>query len=240
MVDGLSTANLGRPDYAHALRQHQAYVDALRRCDLTVDVLPALEAFSDSVFVEDAALCTARGALLTRPGAPSRRDEPEHLAKALHAHYPELARITAPGTLDAGDVMMAGDVFYIGLSQRTNRAGAEQLAAWLVRLGYRAEFVPLAAGLHLKSDMAYLEHNRLLITSVFAAHPAFSLFDRLVVDDDERGAANAVWVNGRVLMAQGYGKTAAMLRARGVEVIELDISEYQKLDGGLSCLSLRF
>jgi dimethylargininase len=240
MIHGLTTVNLGRPDYAEAMHQHRAYVEALRRCAVEVEILPPLEEYPDSVFVEDAALCTPRGALLTRPGALSRRGEPEHLADALRAHYGALARIEAPGTLDAGDVMMVGDVYYIGLSQRTNRAGADQLAAWLAQWGYRAELVPLSDGLHLKSDMAYLERNRLLTTPAFAEHPAFAGFERVIVDSAERYAANAVWVNERVLVARGYPGTTARLRKLGLDLIELDIGEYRKLDGGLSCLSLRF
>ena len=172
-VGGITTADLGRPDYALALRQHAGYVDALRACGLAVTVLDPAPAFPDSCFVEDSALLTRKVAVVTRPGADSRREEAALMEPVLAERFATLARIEAPGTLDAGDVMMVGEVFYIGLSARTNKAGAEQLIAILRRHGYDGIAVPMAEMLHLKTGVNSLEHNRLLVTGEFVGAKVF-------------------------------------------------------------------
>ena len=240
MVRGLTSASLGKPDFNLVLEQHAAYVEALRSCGLKVEVLEADPRYPDSVFVEDVALCTPACAVVTNPGAPSRNGEKLEIKAVLEGHYTHVESIESPGTLDAGDVMMAGTHFYIGISERTNPEGADQLSHILKRFGMSASRVPLKEMLHLKSGLSYLEHNRLLTTGTFWHHPAFSAFDRIRVDPREAYAANSLWVNDTVLVPAGFPGTLARIREAGYATITLDVSEFQKLDGGLSCLSLRF
>ena len=240
MIHGLTSAGLGAPDYPTALDQHRRYVRALEACGLTVTVLPAEENFPDATFVEDTAVLTPRCAVITRPGAPSRRGETAAIEGALGRFHPVLERIQAPGTLDGGDVMLVGDHAYIGLSGRTNREGARQLIAILGRYGMTGSTVPLKHVLHLKTGVSYLGGNLLAASGEFLSEPQFRAFDLLPIADDERHAANCLWVNGRVLVPDGFPKTGAAIAAAGCPTVALAVSEFQKLDGGLSCLSLRF
>ena len=185
LTRGLSSASLGTPDYHKALEQHSLYVDALRSCGLAVMVLEADSRFPDSVFVEDVALCTKDFAIITNPGAPSRNGERMEIKPVLQSFYTQVESIEAPGTLDAGDVMMVGRHFYIGISQRSNTHGAEQLIAILERYGMTASMVPLKNMLHLKTGLSYLEQNHLLIGGEFIHHPAFDAFNKIEVDPEE-------------------------------------------------------
>lgn len=239
-VHGLTTSQLGKPEYAKALDQHAAYADALQRCGLKVTTLDPDDRFPDSTFVEDTALVTADFAVITRPGVPSRQGEVEEIEIALRKHFTVVERVVAPGTVDAGDIMMVGTHFYIGLSSRTNRAGASQIIELLKTHAQTGSTVPLVNALHLKSVVSYIEDNNLVTASEFAEHPQFADMDKLLVSDDERYAANCLWVNGTVLVASGNPKLKSKIKSLEYPVIELDMSEFQKLDGGLSCLSLRF
>jgi dimethylargininase len=236
---GITTANSGPPDYELALQQHREYADALAACGLDLTILPAAEGFPDSVFVEDAALCTSRCVVITRPGALSRRGEAALIEPVLRDYAPSLERIVQPGTLDAGDVMMVGSHFFIGHSARTNQEGAAQLTEILTRHGMTATILPTGDQLHLKSGMSYLERGNLLVTREFAAWPRFREFNVITVPDAERYAANSIWVNGTVIMPAGYPLTRSRVAGCGYEIIEVDTSEFRKLDGGVSCLSLR-
>jgi len=240
MVNGLTSASLGTPDYDLALAQHADYIRALETCGLRVTVLPADETFPDSTFVEDAALLTPRCAVITRPGAPSRRHETASISLAVSTFYTELACIEAPGTLDAGDVMMVSTHFYIGLSERTNAEGARQLISVLENHGMSGSVIEMKEMLHLKTGLGYLENNKLLACGEFLDKDEFQEFEILQVTEDEAYAANSLWVNGTVLVPAGHHKTRTMISAAGYETLEVDVSEFQKLDGGLSCLSLRF
>jgi len=240
MVRGLSTAGLGAPDYEKALAQHDAYVGALRGCGLAVTVLEADEAYPDSVFVEDTAVLSEKAAVITRPGAPSRRGEESAVALALGEFYSGLEAILPPGTLEGGDVMRAGGRFYVGLSARTNEDGTRQFAAILRRGGYEMIAVPLRDVLHLKTGISYLENDRLLACGEFLGHPLLSAFTVIPVPPAESYAANSLWVNGRVLVPSGFPRTRAAIEEAGYATVPLDVSEFRKLDGGLSCLSLRF
>ena len=240
LLDGLSSAALGRPDYALALDQHHQYIRALQSCDVDITLLPPAEAYPDSVFVEDPALCTPHCAIVTRPGAESRRGEAELLAPLLARFYARLERIEAPGTLDAGDVMMVGDHYYIGQSARTNQEGARQLIAILERYGMQASVVTLRDVLHLKTGLAYLENGKLLASGEFLDKPEFRQYDVIAIPDDESYAANCIWVNDTVIMPAGYPRTQSIIAALGYRVLEVDTSEFRKLDGGVSCMSLRF
>lgn len=240
MVHGITSADLGKPDYALALEQHGNYVSALQECDLNVTVLEALTGFPDSTFIEDAALCTSKFALITNPGAPERNGEKSFIREPLQKFFSVTEEINSPGTLDAGDVMMAGNDFYIGISERTNNEGAEQLINILQKYGMTGTKVPLHTMLHLKTGLSYLENNNLLVSGEFINNPAFKNFSRIIVDNKEAYSANSLWVNGKVIVPKGYTNTKVQIENAGYTTIEVDVSEFQKLDGGLSCLSLRF
>jgi len=240
LVNGLSSANLGRPDYHRALLQHADYIEALKECGLRVTVLPADESFPDSTFVEDVALMTPRCAILTNPGAPSRTLEILSMLKTIREFYANVELIEAPGTVEAGDIMMVGDHYYIGLSERTNQAGAEQMIAVLERYGLQGSMIELTEVLHLKTGLGYLENNNLLACGEFLSKPEFQQHNILEVDPIEAYAANSVWINGTVLTPRRFPKTRSLIESAGYKVREVDVSEFQKLDGGLSCLSLRF
>lgn len=242
-ADGLTTVSLGTPDFAKTIIQHERYCDALRECGLALTHLAADARYPDSTFVEDVAILTERGAIMTRPGAASRAGEVEDMRAVLPAFYPELAEIVAPGTLDGGDICEAGEHFVIGISLRTNEEGARQLAAWLEKLGYTTSFIDIrntAGILHLKSGIAYIGDNRMVVIDSLANEAALAPFELVRVAPSEDYAANCVRVNGHLLMPSGFPQLEATLRSLGYAVIALDMSEYQKMDGGLSCLSLRF
>ncbi|MFO7891189.1 MAG: N(G),N(G)-dimethylarginine dimethylaminohydrolase, partial [bacterium] len=151
-----------------------------------------------------------------------------------------IEHITPPGTLEGGDVLRAEDHFYIGLSSRTNKAGAEQLIGILKKYGYSGSAVNLKHMLHLKTGIAYVGRGIFLTAGECINHPVFTNQDNILVEDKEAYAANAIAVNGNVLIPSGFPSTRKKIEAAGLPVIELDVSEFQKMDGGLSCLSLRF
>ena len=237
---GITTSDLGKPDYEQAMGQHDVYVDALRSCGLEVTVLEADERYPDSTFVEDTAVVTDKIAVISSPGAPSRRGEEGSVAEALKSFFPRLEYIKPPGTLEGGDVMRAGDHFFIGLSRRTNREGADQLVQILEKSAYTTSLVPLERMLHLKSGIAYLENKKLLAAGESASHPLFKDYHLIPVAEDELYAVNSLWVNGWVLVPAGFDKTKQAIESLGYSVKTIDVSEFRKLDGGLSCLSLRF
>jgi dimethylargininase len=238
-ANGLTSINLGEPSFELILQQHNAYLRTLRSLGLQVDLLEALPEYPDAYFVEDVAVVTHDIAVITLPGAPSREGETETIASAL-AKYRDLAWIRPPGTLDGGDVMMVGNHCYIGISERTNRAGAAQLGEILEKYGMTWTPVPLAGGLHLKSDVNFIGRNTLLLSKAMVELEVFSQYDRIVVEEEEAQAANSLLVNGRLLTPKGFPRTKTLLLERGFDIIELDTSEVQKMDGGLSCMSLRF
>ncbi len=240
MIEGLTSADLGAPDFHLALEQHHQYIEALRQCGLKVTVLEPLDAYPDSCFVEDPALCTEHCAVITRPGAPSRRGEAALIKAAVGFFYDYMEQIEAPATLEAGDVMMVGSHYYIGLSDRTNQEGANQLIAHLRRYNMTGSVVPMKEMLHLKTGVSYLENNQMLVCGEFARNDMFSEFDCIEIPTEEAYAANSVWVNDKILTPAGFSQSHRLMREAGLELIELEMSEFQKLDGGLSCLSLRF
>ncbi|MBT3188839.1 MAG: N(G),N(G)-dimethylarginine dimethylaminohydrolase [Anaerolineae bacterium] len=240
MVNGISTADLGRPDHELALAQHADYIEALKECGLEVTVLDADEEYPDSTFVEDVALLTRECAIITNPGADSRRGEIIAMKNILEEFYTNIEEIHEPGHVEAGDIMIVGDHFYIGLSERTNQSGADQMIEYLKKYGMSGSTVELKKVLHLKTGLAYLENNNLIASGEFLAKEDFQKFNILAIDEGELAAANCIWVNGTVIMPKGYPKARATIEAAGYKIREVDVSEYQKLDGGLSCLSLRF
>lgn len=240
MIHGLSTSSLGLPDYPKALEQHSTYIEALRNAGLSVKILEADNRFPDSVFIEDVALCTARCAIITNPGAVSRKGEISGIRKTLEEYYRNIEEIIPPATLEAGDVMMAEDHFFIGVSERTNNDGADQLTEILQGYGYTCSKVPLKKMLHLKSGVSYLGNNDILVSGEIINRKEFAGFNRIIVDWEESYAANSLFINGKILVPQGFPKTLSQIEMAGYETIVVDVSEFRKLDGGLSCLSLRF
>lgn len=242
-ADGLTTSGLGIPDLNCALAQHASYGAALRDCGLDLTVLPADPLYPDGTFVEDTAIITPRGALLTRPGAPSRRGEVEQMREALERDFPRLAAVSGEGRLDAGDVLEAGGCYFIGVGRRTNEAGAQQAAAWLASLGLASSLVDIIDVpelLHLKSGVSYLGDGRLAVVGALSSRPEFCGFERVIMTAGEEYAANCVRVTDRVLIAKGYPVFQQSLRDLGYETVEVEMSEFRKMDGGLSCLSLRY
>ncbi len=242
-ADGLTTVDLGVPDFETALAQHERYCEALERCGLALTRLPPDFRYPDSTFVEDTAILTGGVAILTRPGAPSRQGEVAAIEESLSSFFSGFARIAAPGTVDGGDVCEAGRHVFIGLSERTNAEGARQLARDLAGAGLTSSVVDIrgvAPILHLKSGIAWLDARRLVVIEELAEDPAFRGWDLAPVASEEAYAANLVTVNGSVLVAEGFPRLAQTLRDLGHRPLALDMSEFRKMDGGLSCLSLRF
>lgn len=240
IMEGLSSTDLGKPDYEKALRQHHEYILALESCGLKVRILPPDNDFPDSTFVEDTALLTAELAIITHPGASSRKGEILSMRKTVKDFYETVESILDPGTLEAGDVMMIGKQFFVGLSERTNIEGTRQLHSILERHGMKLTVVEIKDMLHLKSGVSYLENNMLLAVEQFESLTEFSQLDIIPVPAQEAYAANSVWINGTVLVPEGYPVTLQNIISAGYDTIVLDMSEFRKLDGGLSCLSLRF
>jgi dimethylargininase len=250
LVDGLTSARLGVPDYARALEQHAAYCEALESFGLTLTHLPAAEQYPDSTFVEDTCVIipprvpsAAHRAVITRPGADSRRGETANIGEILGELFADTLTIVAPGTVDGGDVCEAGDHFFIGISQRTNTHGAAQLAEFLQSLGYHSSFIDIrnrANILHLKSGIAYLGNTRLAVTDNFVGQPQFSEYELVRLNTGEEYAANCVVINDSVLIAAGFPAFEHTLKSLGYRTVPINMSEFQKLDGGLSCLSLRW
>jgi len=238
-ADGLTTSELGAPSLTLARTQHERYCEALEGCGLALTRLPADERYPDSTFVEDTAILTARGTIACRPGAESRQGEVAAIRGAL-PHV--VGAIEAPGAVDGGDICDAGGHFLIGLSSRTNDEGARQLAEILSELGYGSTTVDLRgepALLHLKSGLAALDDGHLVAVDALAAKAELRGREIVRVADDEAYAANCICINGRVLIASGFPRLLRSLRDLGYDVLTLDMSEFQKMDGGLSCLSLR-
>ncbi|MCB9701163.1 MAG: N(G),N(G)-dimethylarginine dimethylaminohydrolase [Myxococcales bacterium] len=243
-AQGLTEAGLGPPDLELALAQHAAYCEALASAGLEVIRLPPAPEFPDSTFVEDAAILTPRGAILTRPGAPSRAGEVEGIAAALSALGVDALRLEGPGHVDGGDVCEAEGEVLIGLSSRTDPAGAEALTRALAGLGMPATTIDVRgrgpALLHLKTGLAYVGEGRVVVVQELADEPALAAYERIVVGPAEAHAANCVRVGDRVLMPTGAPRLVDALIALGLAVQLLEISEFRKMDGGLSCLSLRW
>jgi dimethylargininase len=240
---GLTSVNLGQPDLERACEQHRAYCQALEACGLEVVALAADEEHPDSTFVEDTAVLTARGAIITRSGAESRRAEIDAIEPVLRRYYKDIHSIREPGTVDGGDVCQIGEHFLIGVSNRTNEEGANQLARWLESLGYTSGLIDIRGIsniLHLKSALAYIGGERLLITETFPPHEEFRRYELTYLSSVEQYAANCVALNGKVLLAAGFDTMKNQLEDLGYQTLALEMSEFEKMDGGLSCLSLRF
>lgn len=239
-ADGITTvAWADPPSHERLLAQHRAYAQALREAGLSVEILPVLDGFPDAYFVEDVAVVVPELAVITRPGAEARRGETNHIVTALAAHR-RVVYLEAPATLDGGDVLVVGRRVFVGVSARTNEAGVEALRGQLEPLGYSVCAIPVAAGLHFKSSVNLIGGNTLVASSGFVGRPEFDGFEMIEVSDAEVYAANLLRVNDHLLVAAGFPELTSRLRDRGFGLRELDMSEAEKMDGGLTCLSLRF
>ena len=226
-------------DIDRAIAQHDAYRGALRMLGCEVVSLPAQSEMPDAVFVEDVAIVLDEIAVMTRPGAVSRRAEGASVADVL-ARYRPLHAIQAPGTLDGGDVLRVGRTVYVGEAARSNAEGIAQLRALLSGHGYSVQAVPTHGCLHLKSAATLVDDDTLLVqpdwidVSVFAGHTC------IAVDPDEEHAANALRIGDGVIHPACFPKTRRRLEDVGIRVVPLDISELQKAEGAVTCCSLVF
>jgi dimethylargininase len=236
---GITTSDLGVPGYELALKQHAAYIDTLKSSGLDVIELDPLPDYPDAHFVEDTAVVTPDVAIITNPGAPSRRGEEKSIAEVL-LQYRQIEYIQAPATLDGGDVLMIGNHFFIGISERTNPEGAKQLGRILGKYEKTWTTIQVGAGLHFKSSVNYVGKNSILVTQDFACHEALNGYNKIIVDQEEEYSANTLWLNDHLLLPGGFPNTRTKLESLGLPIIELDVSEMQKMDGGLTCLSIRF
>jgi dimethylargininase len=182
---------------------------------------------------------TPKVAIITNPGAESRQGEEATIAEIL-TPYRSIEHIQEPGTLDGGDVLMIGNHSFIGISERTNSHGAEQLGQILEKYGNTWTTLQVSAGLHFKSSVNYAGNNTLLITECFSGHKAFGEYNKIIVNRAEEYAANVLWINGHLLIPKGFPDTKTKLETLDLNIIELDVSEMRKMDGGLTCLSIRF
>lgn len=240
VVQGLSAGDGPRPDAAGVLAEHMAYVAALAAAGLDVDVLDPLEAYPDSVFVEDPALVFGEGAILLDPGAPSRSGEVAEIAPVLERRFGTVLRL-AEGHADGGDVLVTPERVMIGLSARTDAVGAHALAEALRTLGRTAEIVrPPEGALHLKTIATLIDEETILTTPEGAASGLFDRFRRIVLDAEEAPAANALRINDVLLLSAGSPRIADRLDAAGYSLVLLDTTHVARIDAGLSCMSLRW
>lgn len=237
VVEGLRTGPHA-PSHGRILTEHRAYVAALEAAGVAVEILPALADHPDSVFVEDPAFVLPEGAILLRPGAPSRFAEPATIAPALHRHFAHVAAVDQ-GFVDGGDILVLPDEILVGLSGRTDRTGAGRFCELVRALGRSARIVEPPPGLlHLKTGCALIDERTLIAVPAMA--PLFPGYEVLITPQGEEQAANLIRVNDSILIAEGFPQTAALLAGRGLDVVETGASEIARIDAGLSCMSLRW
>jgi dimethylargininase len=224
-------------DVARARAQHEQYREALRRRGLDVVCLPEEPDLPDSVFVEDTAIVLDEVAVLTRPGADSRKPEVDSVARALGPYRP-LLRMTAPATLDGGDVLVVGRTIYVGLSSRTTPAAMEQLRALVGPFGYAVAGVPVRDGLHLKTGVTRVTDATLLINSAMVSGEHFPGFTLVEVDPSEPSAANALLIGDTIIFPAAYPRTRERLERFGWPIVTVDADELARAEGGVTCCSL--
>jgi dimethylargininase len=240
VVDGLRAVDVGAPDFEGVLAEHRAYVSALEQAGVSVETLPALDAYPDSVFVEDTALVFTGAAIVLRPGAPTRRGEAAEMAPTLERNFERVLRLE-DGTAEGGDVLIAPRTVFIGVSARTSVAGAAALVSLLAQIGWQGVVVNTPPGvLHLKSDCSLLDDETILCTPRLAAAEPFPGFRLILTPEGEEGAANALRIGPALFLSGGYPRTAEALVQAGYPVMPLATAEIAKIDAGLSCMSLRW
>ena len=241
IVDGLRAVDTGAPDLSTFQQHHSDYVAALKSTGAQVTELDELDAFPDSVFVEDAALCLQEAAILMRPGAPSRLGEAEKMRPVLEDLYGSVLTIKGPGTIEGGDVLVTETEILVGRSERTDSVGIRELEELVKPLEYRVREVYTPPDvLHFKTDCSLLDDNTILSTRRLAASGCFENYDVIETVEGEEACANSIRFNDIVLFPAGFPETLAKLKSSGFKVVEIGNSEAAKLDGGMSCLSLRF
>ncbi|WP_282948761.1 MULTISPECIES: arginine deiminase family protein [unclassified Sphingopyxis] len=240
-VNGIRAGGGPDPDLAILLAEHEAYVRALRELGLAVDILPPLDDFPDALFTEDVALTFPEGAILLRTGAPTRAGEVAHIRGALAERHPRLLAMAGSGHADGGDVLRLADRVIIGLSDRTDGAGAEELAGLLAELGYRAEVAETPQSvLHFKTGCSLIDERTVLTVPAMRDCPEFAGLEVVLTPPGEEGAANILRVRDTVLIGERWTATQAMLAARGVPYRTMATDHVARLDAGLSCMSLRW
>ena len=222
-----------------ARAQHRAYEGALAQLGCRVESLPALDELPDSGFVEDVAVVLDEIAIVTRPGAESRRPEAALLAPAL-ANYRRVTFIQSPGTLDGGDVLRIGRRLFVGESGRSNESGIEQLRAVAWPYGYTVTAVPVRGCLHLKSAITEVAPGVVLVNPAWVDGSAFGHVTTIEVDPGEPYGANGLLVSGRLIYPDSFPATRHRLADAGVDVVPVDVSELQKAEGAITCCSLVF
>lgn len=239
---GLRAVDTGAPDLALMQVHHDAYIATLWETGATVVELPPLDAFPDSVFVEDTALCLPQGAVVMRPGAPSRLGEAAEMAPHLRALYKEVVEIAeADSFIEGGDILVTEREILVGRSARTNAAGIAELTRLVAPWGHKVREVHTPPGvLHFKTDCSLLDADTILSTPRLSASGCFAGYKVIGVPEGEEAAANTIRFNDLVLMPAGFPRTRDAIAAAGFTVREIGNSECAKLDGGMSCLSLRF
>jgi dimethylargininase len=240
-VKGIRADGGPDPDFYGLLAEHEAYVETLRELGLAVEVLPPLDDFPDALFTEDVGLTFPEGAILLRPGAPSRAGEVEHIRGALAVHHPHLLEMTGSGFADGGDILRLADRVIIGLSARTDRPGAEGLADLLGQLGYRAEIAETPPGvLHFKTGCGLIDERTILAVPALADCPQFEGLEVVTTPPGEEPAANILRIRDTLLVGNRWPATHALLTARGIEIRPLPTDQIAHIDAGLSCMSLRW
>jgi dimethylargininase len=241
VVGGIRSNPRAEPSYERIAQEHASYVAALREAGLEVDSLPPLERYPDSMFVEDPAFVLPEGAIQLRSGADARRGEGEEIASALRRHFETVFALEGDEYVDGGDVLIAPGEIFIGLSQRTNRKGADALRAKLARLGRKARIAQTPDSiLHFKTAVSLLTEDTVVATKAMAASGIFADFRIVIAPDGEEPAANLLRVNDVVFVGENFTRTIDLVAQEGLRVVPLPVSEIGKLDAGLSCMSLRW
>ena len=239
IVHGLRAGGVA-PEYDSILAEHAGYAAALEQAGLQIDILEPDEAHPDSMFIEDPALVFAEGAILLCPGAPSRVSEAASLRGALAKRFGRIEALDE-GHADGGDILIMPNIVMIGLSSRTDRAGAEALGRIVAGFGLPSRIVaPPRGALHLKTAATLIDETTVLTTPEGAESGLFAGLRHIVVDPDERGAANALRANDFLLVSRQYPRTAERLAGADFRLVEVDTRHVARLDGGLTCMSLRY
>jgi dimethylargininase len=241
IINGLRAVDNGAPEFKLFEKHHSDYITALKSTGAKVMVLDAMDAYPDSVFVEDAALCLPELAIVMRPGAPTRLGEAKEMAPHLSAHYSIVRTIDGPGFIEGGDILVTEQEILVGKSARTNSAGVAELGNIVADYGYQLREVETPPDvLHFKTDCSLLDEETILSTRRLAQTDCFNGYRILYTEDCEEACANSIRFNDLLIMPKGFQRTAEMLDRAGYNICQVGNSEAAKLDGGMSCLSLRF
>ena len=226
-------------DLSLARKQHESYCEALRSLGLELIRVEPVDRFPDCCFVEDAAIVAGDTAIISRMGVPSRVGEEAAIEDALRP-FKKIREIVSPGTVEGGDVLQIDDKMYIGLTERTNRSGLEQVDALVSELGFEVIPVAVSRGLHLKSSCTYLGEGSIVLVPGCLDERVFSEYNIIEVTAEEAPAADCLRINDLVLVLEGYPTSRRQIEAAGFETRAIEMSEFEKCEGGLTCLSIVF